>query len=65
LLWWELQRVGDVLGAGVVGGEFEAGRVYFFAGVAGYGCFGGNCGAGIGMGSGSGVGLVLAGADGE
>ena len=36
LLWWELQRrkrdgqrVGDVLGAGVVGGEFEAGRVFF------------------------------------
>ena len=36
LLWWELQRrkrdgqrVGGVLGAGVVGGEFEAGRVFF------------------------------------
>ena len=36
LLWSELQRrkrdgqrVGDVLGAGVVGGEFEAGRVFF------------------------------------
>ena len=72
LLWWELQRrkrdgqrVGDVLGAGVVGGEFEAGRVFFSRALAGYGCFGGNCGAGIGMGSGSGVGLVLAGADGE
>ena len=36
VLWWVLQRrkrdgqrVGDVLGAGVVGGEFEAGRVFF------------------------------------
>ena len=36
LLWWELQRrkrdgqrVGDVLGAGVVGGEFEAGPFFF------------------------------------